>query len=1725
MQRRLPLFLAPLLLACFSAQAQDAGPTTARDALLDDLLDQAAAKERLGDYEQAVRLYLELETKLERRRSEKPNDRPTTEVGPGVDRGIGLYLRDRISKLPPEAQERYRLTVDPRAKLALERALASGEPEQIEGVIARYPLSSVANQALETLASRSVERAELGRALRALRQVELRARAAEQQPVARRAALRRALVALIRGEGTQARAALAAYQELGGKNPELAGKIGQLPVAVQVKDLPQGFDPGGIARRLPLELPELPDSLAESLAPPPAYQDAVLIPERGLLLVSDSKTIRAVRVAPGAGRAWSYSTQGPDSQVSRLEALTLRPAVGAGRVFVTLHRNRPAKLVPAANADDPPKVERQKDWRVVALDLRSGERLWDAATDEAFQTLAREAEWVSPPLFHEGGVYVAVSTRQTDLRVRLVRLDPGEGEVVFDIFLASRTAYDFLGVGSPLPAPTVSAQGQILVATGIGAVAAVDPASGDVDWVTRYPAVPQGSQGALIQAGRRFAAQGVLGEGEVVLAAPVDAGELIAIESDTGEIAWTAPRGEARYVCARGEHVFLLGRRLEIRSRADGRLLVEGPALPGAVTAPPLLLGEELLAVTRGELLRVGLADGALRARWRFADPTREVGTPVLLPSGEVATLGYAAVQVFQPLERALRAAQRLEAGERELALGLLHASRTDPRQALRQLERAVRSGLTQTRVLSAQRAGIQLMETVALERLAAGKQDGFRVASEHAFAFLGPLGLRQERVLGRAQLSLLRQAAPLLVRYGDVLAKSGDAKLLPKAGQAFQRLLSAPPGARVPLGGGAKVEASHYAALRLREMVAEHGDEFYAKFRPQAKRALELARSASDRDGLQQVIERWPASPEAREARWELAELFRAAGLARPASDHLEAFLREYPSDPRLPEALARLALAYQATQRAAEARDAIQRLCALEPEPSVRGEPSAAPQPAQLWARPLLATLLGDQRPDQLAQERERRGLDLPLLEVYRSPTVLEMRGPELVEVDAPRGMNGRVLLREGDTLALLGVPEGDVILRVRDAPRVVNLDPAYLEGKLIVPTAKAVEVWSAPETGEPRQLWKRSFALGGGRRLGPNPVHRVYVAKDSCVVLTGDNQVAVHDLESGRVRWKRAMPIGAGGGLLVGEEQLIAISTAPPALAGVALADGGIRWQHQPRAVPGRNPRLSLPRRVGSSQLAYVYGGKDAVLLDATKGQELWRKTPAGEPWLRELRVSGDGRLLVARTQVGTQGGLLVLDTKQGGEAWRDDGRGAQRNGQQPPVGVGAALVEREGLFLGEETLYTFRDVNQRTELWAQDLRVGTLRWRWSLPIGARGFSVIETPTAVLVPNSGMISSRLQLDVLVWGTGRSKATFRLSGRQLVGAKAAVSGGSLVLSGEKGIFAFARSDEATLQREAVELARAVASDPKDALSRTRLANRLQRLGRSEEALELLQVGLLAEGLRGPAFDRLFEQLAIVRERHSEQNPLALDLRRITRPPEIDGELNDWWRDWSSVDMGSPRYVLPVQQKPGDTPGRWSGREDLSAKLYLGYDETYFYFALDVNDMHLRPYDSEAERWIGDCLLIAIDCRNDGGEGARSDDVLLSLALTLPKKKDEEEEDPEQQEEEASEKKPEGRYFVHRKEDKSGAIYEVAIPWALFAKNGAQVVPGQVPPKGFTFGLNVCLTDDDGDRADVADPDSDGRRGALKVLELTPGVLLHYDKSRLWKGYIPKRFAKVRVE
>jgi outer membrane protein assembly factor BamB/TolA-binding protein len=1728
-----------LTLATFSfllapARAQDElGPVTARDQLLDELLERAADKERLGDYEQAVRLYLELEANLEKRRAKNPHDRPTTEVGEGIDRGIGLYLRDRVAQLPAEARKRYRLTIDPRAKLALRRALQSADPEALEAVLARYPLSSVADKGLALLAARALERGELRRALRAFRQLEARARENAAKPVARKAALRRAIVATLRGEGAEASAALASYRELGGEgDPAVAGKplskaIAALPTSAQVGATRPSFDLGGPDRPVPLELPELPDAWAAHTVPP-AYQAPLAGPGGEWVFVADHKSVRGLKASDLSLSPWLYTVADQSSEPSRLDALPAKPALGGGRVYATLHRNRPAQVTAAEKKNEPATVVRQNDWRVVGLDPETGRLLWDAARLKGFADYTRDAEWISPPLYFEGGVYLTVLIRQNDLRAKLIRLDAATGEVAFDLYLVSRDAYEWRGQASPPPAPSVSPQGDVLVATGLGALAAVDPSSADLAWIARYPTPPRGSQSTWVEEQRRFRPTSIL-PGDPLVAAPVDSPDLLGVDPATGRTRWRAARAGARFCVARGDEVLLLGDRLTVLERSTGLLLRTGPKLPSEVVAQPLLLGEELVAVTREAILRVSLKDGALLGQWRFGDPAAEVGVPALI-GDRLVTFGYEQANVYVPLAERERALAALDETTGVIERGLLFARRGERKRALVYLRKALRSGIMQARAIPVQRAGLELMAEVAFEALERKDSKAFRSAAAQGLAFLGQLALKPELHLGRGHRDLLRSAAPLLQAYADHLSQTGNAKDAAAAAKAYQRLLVAPVGTRVTLRTGAEgeaipVEASVYARQRLIELVEKRGAKVYASFVAQAKSALGEAISTGDRAALQRVIRRWPASEQAREARWRLAQLYGKGGLVRPAATQLEAFVRDYPKDARRPEAQARLVRLYLETRRNAEARAVLEELAALDPEPQIKGEDDAAPQPFGVWAQPYQSQLYGRLSAEALVAERDRLGLEGSLTEVYRTPTILDLIGPELVDLEAPDGQNGRVLLKQQKTLTLFELPEGRVLLRLDDVQLQRGRKPILTQDSLILPLADRVVAHDLrPNPAQPIR-WTQRFALGQGTRIGGDPVHRILSAEGRLFVLTGDNQVAALDQATGDVLWRHALRVKANLGILADADQVVAVSAAPPALEAIATGSGKPLWQGKPNNAKPQE-RFSAPVWAGIGRLGLVLGGKQVTGWDAATGNELFRVS-AGDRWIVNLQGATDGSALVATTQAGARYGLLVVDAKKGVEAWRDSGAGAERNGQPPiqPNGKGRALpadIDNRGVYLGEETVYSVRTLNGQSQVWAQDMAVGKERWRFNLSRGARVFRVIETPTTVLIPNNGMMSLRLQLDVVDWGTGKSSTpAIRLQGRQLRGAMAQVSGGHLILSGEKGVFAFARQDEEALGREAVRLARTLVDQPQDATLRARLANRLDRLGYAEEAVELLSAGMLREQLQGEAFDRLFAQLTRVRERQTDQRTPTLAIRRMARPPEIDGELNDWWQGWTSVDLRSPRYVLPVQQDAGVRPGRWTGEEDLSAKLYLGYDDTYLYFVLDVSDMHMRPYDSEAERWIGDALLIAIDSRNDGGESAHADDILLTLALTLPKKKkeDEDEEEQKKQEEEEAKNRPDGRYFVHRKEDKSGAIYEVAIPWVMLSDKGAQI-PAGGPPKGLTFGMNLVLTDDDGERGGKGAP-----KGAVKTLELTPGLLLHSEKSRLWRGYIPKRFAKVRLE
>src|SRR5262249_21390865 len=154
--------------------------------------------------------------------------------------------------------------------------------------------------------------------------------------------------------------------------------------------------------------------------------------------------------------------------------------------------------------------------------------------------------------------------------------------------------------------------------------------------------------------------------------------------------------------------------------------------------------------------------------------------------------------------------------------------------------------------------------------------------------------------------------------------------------------------------------------------------------------------------------------------------------------------------------------------------------------------------------------------------------------------------------------------------------------------------------------------------------------------------------------------------------------------------------------------------------------------------------------------------------------------------------------------------------------------------------------------------------------------------------------------------------------------------------------------------------------------------------------------------------------------------------------PPLIDGELNDSWNYTTRIEMKSQRNLgfIPA---PGQSQDTWVGEEDLSATLYTGWDDENFYFALDVDDNQIFPYDKEATFWRGDCLIIGLDPSGDGGYFQKGNDQLLTLALTVPKRKppgkggknkDDDEDD--------EERKPKGLFSVKKKDDNSGMVYEV---------------------------------------------------------------------------------------
>jgi hypothetical protein len=201
--------------------------------------------------------------------------------------------------------------------------------------------------------------------------------------------------------------------------------------------------------------------------------------------------------------------------------------------------------------------------------------------------------------------------------------------------------------------------------------------------------------------------------------------------------------------------------------------------------------------------------------------------------------------------------------------------------------------------------------------------------------------------------------------------------------------------------------------------------------------------------------------------------------------------------------------------------------------------------------------------------------------------------------------------------------------------------------------------------------------------------------------------------------------------------------------------------------------------------------------------------------------------------------------------------------------------------------------------------------------------------------------------------------------------------------------------------------------------------------------------------------------------------------VEKLDEPPALEGTLKGFEKVQPLV-FDSSSFLKPLD---AEAWGFWKNKDDLSARVYLGYDKDYFYIAADVtDDVHISRAEGN-EIWNQDCVQYAFDAENDafdlknapGGYG--DDDREFCMALTprgpqnfcytgpaalagklVPEKT-------------AIKISPEGH-----------TIYEARVPWSYLSKLG--------PKPGSVFGFNVTLFD------------LDSPRGATSYhMELSPGI------------------------
>lgn len=212
---------------------------------------------------------------------------------------------------------------------------------------------------------------------------------------------------------------------------------------------------------------------------------------------------------------------------------------------------------------------------------------------------------------------------------------------------------------------------------------------------------------------------------------------------------------------------------------------------------------------------------------------------------------------------------------------------------------------------------------------------------------------------------------------------------------------------------------------------------------------------------------------------------------------------------------------------------------------------------------------------------------------------------------------------------------------------------------------------------------------------------------------------------------------------------------------------------------------------------------------------------------------------------------------------------------------------------------------------------------------------------------------------------------------------------------------------------------------------------------------------------------DRIAVAAAVGPEKYTFEKTVELTAVKKLSNVKLDGTLNSF-KGVEPISMNQARDLLPVDAAANKL---WTGVDDLSMKIYLGYDDQYFYIGAEVTDDILTISRSGNSLWAQDAFQISFDPAGDAKSDALSpagyDSNDWDYAFGEGTK------GPEIFCYKAENDNPEFRLkslpypVVVKKVSPVVTRYEVAIPWKGLAP--------LKPVKGSIFGFNLGYFDADG--------------------------------------------------